>query len=178
MVDNSATVKMALQVVGISAASALAGASAAQSFIAMPALLKASPIMLVKQFDAMSHASMGLLKPATMGSTVIFGVLTYLSYTSSEGVPSTTVTQWKLFAAASLSAFAVIPYTVITLAPLGHKMEGFVTKVDAKTSEGTLTASEEQEVTSTLAKWTETNKGRALLPFVASVIALVASLAY
>lgn len=162
----------------ISTASALAGASAAQSIIAMPALLKAPPTMLVKQFDAMSHASMGLLKPATMGSTVIFGALTYLSYTPSKGLPFTTVTQWKLFAAASLSAFAVIPYTILTLAPLGHKMEGFVTKVNAKSGEDVLTNSEEQDVKRTLAQWTETNKGRALLPFVASIIALVASLAY
>jgi hypothetical protein len=162
----------------ISAASGLAGASAAQSIIAMPALLKASPTMLVKQFDAMSHASMGLLKPATMGSTVVFSVLTYLSYTPSKGIPLTTITQWKLFAAASVSAFAVIPYTIITLAPLGHKMEGFVSKVNMKSGQGVLTASEEQEVKSTLAQWTEMNKGRALLPFIASIIALVASVAY
>lgn len=162
----------------ISAASALAGASVAQSIIAMPALLKASPTTLVKQFDAMSHASMGLLKPATMGSTVVFSVLTYLSYTQSKSVPLTAITQWKLFAAASVSAFAVIPYTIITLAPIGHKMEGFVTKVNAKSGQGELTAGEEREVKSTLAQWTEMNKGRALLPFVASIIALVASVAY
>ena len=196
MSDKIATVKMALQVVGymprtqlstaeetddehsISAASALAGASAAQSIIAMPALLKASPTMLVKQFDAMSHASMGLLKPATMGSTLIFSILTYLSYTPSKAVPFITVTQWKLFGAASLAAFAVIPYTIITLAPIGRKMEEFVTKVNAKSGEDSLTPSEKQEVKSTLARWTEVNKGRALLPFVASVVALVGSLAY
>ena len=162
----------------ISAASALAGASAAQSLIAMPALLKASPTMLVKQFDAMAHSSMGLLKPATIGSAGIFSVLTYLSYTPSGAVPILTVMQWKLFATASISAFTVIPYTVIALAPLGHKMEKFVTKVNLTSTEGSLTASEEQEVKSTLAKWTKLNQGRALLPFVASVIALVASLVY
>ena len=144
----------------------------------MPALLKASPTMLVKQFDAMSHASMGLLKPATMGSTVVFSILTYLSYTPSNGVPFTTITQWKLFAVASVSAFAVIPYTIITLAPLGHRMEEFVTKVNAKSGQGVLTAGEEQEVKSTLTQWTEINKGRALLPFVAPIIALMASIAY
>ena len=139
----------------------------------MPALLKAPPTMLVKQFDAMSHASMGLLKPATMGSTLIFGLLTYLSYTPSKAP----ITQWKLFGVASLAAFAVIPYTIITLAPLGHKMEEFVTKVKAKSGEE-LSDREEQEVKLTLATWTERNKGRALLPFLASVVALVASLAY
>lgn len=162
----------------ISAASALAGASAAQSFIAMPALLKAAPTMLVRQFDAMSHASMSLLKPATMGSSVIFSAITYLTYTPSNGVPISSITQWKLFAAASVSAFAVIPYTIIALAPLGHKMEGFVTKVNTKSGEGVLTPGEEREVKSTLAKWTEMNKGRALLPFAASIIALVASVVY
>jgi hypothetical protein len=144
----------------------------------MPALLKASSTMLVKQFDAMSHASMGVLKPASMGSTVIFSVLTYLSYTPSNAVPISTITQWKLFAAASFSTFAIIPYTIIALAPLGHKMEGYVTKVNAKSGEAELTSSEEQEVKSTLAQWTEMNKGRAFLPFMASIIALVASVAY
>lgn len=162
----------------ISAASALAGASAAQSLIAMPALLKSEPTMLVKQFDTMAHSSMRLLKPATMGSTIIFSILTYLSYTPSEAVPTTTVVQWKLFATASIFAFAVIPYTVLTLAPLGHKMEEFVTKVNLKSTKGSLSSREEQDVKSTLAKWTKMNQGRAFLPFIASVLALVASVVY
>jgi hypothetical protein len=144
----------------------------------MPALLKAPPALLVKQFNAMSHASMGLLKRATMGSIIIFSVLTYLSYAPSKAVPLATVTQWKLYSVAAATAFAVIPYTIVTLAPIGHMMDEFVTKVNAKSGAGTLTPSEEQEVTSTMVKWVQVNKGRAILPFVASVVALWGSLAY
>ncbi|ESZ99609.1 hypothetical protein SBOR_0020 [Sclerotinia borealis F-4128] len=116
MTDIELPIRLA-QCIGITASSALAGASLSISFIAVPRLLESPPHLLLKQWNNLFQQGKAFFPIASL---VPAGSFFFLAY------KQTSKLKLKLFAAAGALAVGIIPYTLLCMMSTNTKLLGKV----------------------------------------------------
>lgn len=111
--------------------------------------------------------NIGAIRSPTLG-VLASSVLAYNSWLSFSAGGEQSI--WKLYAVAAVSTLAVAPFTVFVMGPTNARLLGLANKADK--GEGI----SDEEVAAQLRKWKFLNYTRYLLPLVASLTALRATL--
>ncbi|KAJ8059194.1 hypothetical protein OCU04_012165 [Sclerotinia nivalis] len=116
MTDVQLPIRLA-QCVGITASSAIAGASLSISFIAVPRLLESPPHLLLKQWNNLFQQGKAFFPFASMIPAASFFFLAY---------KQTDKLKLKMFATAGALAVGIMPYTILFMMHTNKKLLGKV----------------------------------------------------
>ncbi|KAI9642284.1 hypothetical protein NHQ30_009086 [Ciborinia camelliae] len=114
MTDVQLPIRLA-QCIGITASSALAGASLSISFIAVPRILESPPHLLLKQWHNLFQQGKAFFPIASLIPAASFFFLAY---------KQTSQLKLKMFAAAGALMVGIIPYTVLFMMYTNTKLLG------------------------------------------------------
>lgn len=121
MTDVQLPIRLA-QCVGITASSALAGASLSISFNTIPRLLESPPHLLLKQWNNLFQQGKAFFPIASL---IPAGSFFFLAYKQTDKL------KLKLFAAAGALAVGIVPYTLLFMMYTNTKLLGKVDEEQA-----------------------------------------------
>ncbi|KAF2834515.1 hypothetical protein M501DRAFT_1046966 [Patellaria atrata CBS 101060] len=110
------------QTVGITTTAFLAGQLAGISFLTIPAIMEAPSPLAVKQYQKVRNNSLPYTPLLVVVSSALFG---YLGYHKCK-LPAWlgwTCLHPRLFITAAVFVFSIIPYSILTVEPVDHKLE-------------------------------------------------------
>jgi hypothetical protein len=119
MAASSPTLIHAIQTVGITSASLVAGSNFATSLYAIPAILHAPPKLLAKQWLELFNRGIMVVVPLAIAST---GSFAYLAFKASNPVGFTSSTTAQLYATAAALTIGNLVFTRIAIMPTNNAL--------------------------------------------------------
>ena len=152
------------------------GAIVSVSIIAIPGIAHTSPS---QEASSLSHSlvqwrAMYFAGQRTMPFLAVLPTVAYAYLSFEAEVPKLR----NLYAAASLLTFGIIPFTFTVMRPIVKTLKKKAAKVDKGEDVTSNKASREQEVLSEFALWSELNVVRGLLPFIGTILGVLAVFFY
>src|SRR5438045_4213503 len=116
MANSPLPVRVA-QMVGITATSAMAGASFAMSALVVPRILESPSPLLLRQWKHLFEIGRATMPPLSLLTTLAVSYLAYESKNNSAALPH----KWKLYLISSILNIGIIPYTLTIMLPTNNK---------------------------------------------------------
>ncbi|KAI9802477.1 MAG: hypothetical protein M1825_002862 [Sarcosagium campestre] len=155
---------------GITSSAFLAGTLFSASFLAIPAILKGPPAVVLLQWRELYQRGKDFAIPSTIGSFLCHSLVAYQLYRAGY-CPVHKV--WSLTAFGALSTIAVIPYTLIVMSETNSRLleEGEEGKTIGQADTIVISAVSEDEVKSLVDHWAFLNIARGILPAIGAIAA-------
>jgi uncharacterized membrane protein len=158
MATSNPTIIHALQTIGITSASLVAGSNFATSLYAIPAILHSPPKLLAKQWLELYNRGIVVVVPLGIASTASFG---YLAYTASSKVGFMSSSTAQLYATAAALAIGNMVFTRIAIMPTNNALM----EIAKSGSEAGV-----EKTVDLVKKWDGLNMTRGCLVFAATVL--------
>lgn len=157
------------QVVGISTALGLSGASFSITALTIPPLLKAPAPLLAKQWAILFNKGKNVIPPLALLASLSFGYLAVREWRA--GSPAL-----YLYATAGVIAPSFIPYTLVFMNSTNQKLLEKADTLAASDAEEEVKGGQEETTHVLVDRWATLNLVRGVISATAGVLALWASL--
>jgi Domain of unknown function (DUF1772) len=168
MVESPLPLRIA-QMVGLTATSAIAGASFAVSAYVVPRILESPSPLLLRQWKHLFESGKATIPPLSLITSIAIGYLAY----EAKGNPNALPHQWKLYLISGILNLGIVPYTLVVMLPTNNKLlakaeETSSLKADDKLVEVGLGGESAHQLVD---RWATLNLGRTILLVAAASLA-------
>ncbi|KAI9884883.1 MAG: hypothetical protein M1823_003324 [Watsoniomyces obsoletus] len=166
------------QTLGITTSAILSGAIAWTSYAFVPALLQAPPSTLVQQWQQVYDTGKATAPPTAL---LVFASWAYVAYRHAQQPLASISGKWTSYAVASVSAIAIVPYTLLVMADTNRKLYAKANEarlLGSSTTDEVTTEQERKSVKQLLDRWATLNVVRAVFPLITAVVGTWTALGY